>query len=173
LHSSRGEPPGLLPCLALPSTASPPFASERRACSQRLGLVGQDPCPAVPLFARGRYRDTVLPVDTSDTRAMDYTRRRRRRMRMRRRRRRRRRRSYIYDQEDRSSVFSLSLIVCKLIRRSPNVVARHRLKPQVDGTSSRPPGACSSNPLLEQSRQVLPVLPLFRSSLPPSFKGQA
>jgi len=32
--------------------------------------------------------------------------------------------------------------VCKLTRRSPNAVARRRLKPQVDGTTPRPPDAC-------------------------------
>ena len=32
--------------------------------------------------------------------------------------------------------------VCKLTRRSPNAVARRRPKPQVDGTTPRPPDAC-------------------------------
>jgi len=32
--------------------------------------------------------------------------------------------------------------MCKLTRRSPNAVARHRLKPQVGGTTPWPPNAC-------------------------------
>jgi len=32
--------------------------------------------------------------------------------------------------------------VCKLTRRSPNAVAGHGLKPQVGGTTPRPPDAC-------------------------------
>jgi len=56
-------------------------------------------------------------------------RKRRKRRRRKRRRRKRRRRGFICNQKHAN--------VCKLTRRTPNAVARHRLKPQVCGTPPR------------------------------------
>jgi hypothetical protein len=54
--------------------------------------------------------------------------------------------------------------VCKLTRRSPNAVARHRLKPQVDGTTPRPPNAClPAEPLASKGYR--------RPCTPPRLKG--